>query len=130
MSPFRRPGARRRAIALLLMSLSAAGCTTWQTAKVTPQVLLETEKPKSVRVTAQDDTRQVLRGPRIATDTLRGLRGWNGKDSVAVAVTDIGRIERQRVSPARTVVLLAILGGVIAGAVAMGSMQLGLSFGY
>ena len=83
-----------------------------------------------MRVTARDDTRQIMRRPRIATDTLLGLRGWRGKDSVAVALPDIARVERQRVSPARTAVLLVVLGGVIAGVVAMGSMQMGFSFGY
>jgi hypothetical protein len=123
MSPFRRPGTAHRAVALLLLSLVASGCTTWQTAKVTPQVLLETEKPRHVRVTARDDTRQIMRGPRIATDTLLGLRGWRGKDSVAVDLRSVSRIEVQRVSAVKTTALVVVIGGMIAGLIAMSGME-------
>ena len=130
MSSLHRPGARRRAIALALITLTV-GCTSWQTAQVTPQVLLETEKPKSVRVTAHD-TRQMVRGPRIASDTLRGLRGWQGKDSVAVALRDLTRMEVSRYSPGRTtglvVGMVVVVGGLIAAFVAMQSID-GITFG-
>ena len=132
MSPSRLPRAPRRAIALVLMSLIAGGCTSWQTAQVTPQVLVETEHPKQVRITAQDDHRQIVRGPRIASDTLRGLRGWQGKDSVAVALRDLTRMEVSRYSPGRTtglvVGMVVVVGGLIAAFVAMQSID-GITFG-
>lgn len=126
MSSFHHSRARRRAIALLLVALTV-GCTSWQTAQVTPQALLETEKPKSVRVTTHD-TRQMVRGPRIASDTLRGLRGWQGKDTVAIALGDIGRVERRRVSAGRTAALVVFVGGAVAVFVALQSMD-GITLG-
>ena len=131
MSPFRRPGAPRRALALLLGSLTLTGaCTSWHASEVAPETLLARERPSAVRVTAHDDDRHVLRGPRIAADTLRGLRGWEGKDSVAVALRDVTRVEVARVSSGKTAALVVVVGGLIAGIIAMGSMEMGLNFGY
>jgi hypothetical protein len=127
MSPFRRPGAPRRALALLLGSLTITGaCTSWHASEVAPQTVLARERPAAVRVTAHDDHRQVLRGPRIAADTLRGLRGWRGKDSVTVALRDVTRVEVQRVSAAKTAALVVVVGGLIAAVIAVGSMNAGL----
>ena len=63
-----------------------------------------------MRVTTQDSTRYVLHEPRIVTDSLVGRRG---KDSVAVALPDVARVEVQRISPAKTAAVL--LGVVVIG---------------
>lgn len=39
-------------------------------------------------------------------------------------------VEVQRASAAKTAALVVVVGGLIAGVIAMGSMQMGFSFGY
>jgi hypothetical protein len=105
--------ALRRTIALLLIPAITTSCHSWRTAEVEPRALVESEHPRDVRVTTQDNTRYVLRGPRIVEDTLRGLRG---NDSVAVALRDVSRVEVQRSSPLKTVAVILGVGVVGMGA--------------
>ena len=113
----------RRPLAVVLIPLVALGCYSWQTAKVTPQVLVETEHPKAVRVTTVDSVQTKVAGPRIAGDTLRGTVvspsawGKTRRDSVAVALRDVTRVEVRRYDSGRTLALIFV-SALIVGAVA------------
>ena len=96
------------------MPLVAANCDSWRTAEVEPRAVIESEHPHYVRVTTHDSTRYVLRGPRIVADTLFG-RGDDG--SVSVALRDVTRLDVLRFSPAKTAVLVLVVGGVLVGLV-------------
>jgi len=102
----------RRTVALVLIPLVATGCHSWRTAAVAPRAVIESEHPYVVRVTTQDSARQVLRGPRIVADTLRGARG---NDSVAVALRDVTRMDVERFSAGKTAALVVVLGLIVYG---------------
>ena len=112
--------ALRRTVALFLIPLVAAGCYSWRAAEVEPRTLIESEHPTEVRVTTQGTTPYVLLGPHIVADTLLGRRG---KDSVAVALRDVTRVDVRQPQPLKTVgLILGIvvigLGGLVAIAIA------------
>jgi hypothetical protein len=114
-----------RPLAVILIQLVVFGCYGWKATAVTPQVLVETQHPKVVRVAiaggvdtvsagthsvalvVRASTSQVVEEPRIAADTLRGLYG---RDSVAVALRDITRVEVRRFDGRATGLGLALLG--------------------
>ncbi len=120
-----------RPLALILIPLVGLACYNWKAAAVTPQVLMETEHPKAVRLTLAQTTdtvfvgtdsaklvvrgprTQVIQEPRITGDTLRGLQD---KDSVAVAVRDVTRVEVRRFNGQAVALGLALM-IVVVGAV-------------
>jgi len=111
-------------LAIVLTPLIAFGCTSWQAVAVTPQVLIENEHPKTIRVTRAGRTDAVFAGidsakivvhsrtthevqwPFIAGDTLRGL---SGRDSFTVALRDITRVQVSRFDWRLTGIGLALL---------------------
>jgi hypothetical protein len=125
MCPLQHAHILRRTFALILIPFVALGCYNWKTAAMTPQVLLETEHPKMVRLSlaqaidtvhagtdsaklvVRGDRTQVIQEPRIAADTLRGLQD---KDSVAVAVREITRVEVRRFDGRATAGALGLVG--------------------
>lgn len=61
---------RCRSLAMLMLVVFLAGCTTWRPTTVSPRVLIEEEQPSSIRVTRTDGTSQVLNSPIIVNDSI------------------------------------------------------------
>ncbi len=58
--------------AALLGAQLLSGCTSWQTARVTPTTLTDAGNPDKVRVRQTDGSTVVLRSPTMMSDTLTG----------------------------------------------------------
>jgi hypothetical protein len=88
----------------VIACIALTGCYSYQLAP------LAAIQPKNeVRVTARDGRRVELSGVTVAADTLRGLElRRSGRDTVAVAIADVTKVEVLRHSAGRTV--LAVVG--------------------
>ena len=82
---------RLRPIAVLLLCLHLAGCTTWQPVQVSPQQVLESEQPAKVRVTDADGVRVVLSNPVIERDSISGknARGFPHRSALEGAFVEL-----------------------------------------
>ena len=104
----------------LLATVVIAGCMTWQSPKNLPDQLRAPGSPGTrVRVTTGDG-RWVLDSVRIEGDALTGTRTDSGAPRpVTVPLSDVRRIEVERVSAGRTV---AMLGAGAAVGLALGAL--------
>ena len=104
----------RRAVALVLIPVVVAGCSSWQLAKPTPSEYLQSHRPNHVRVTRSDSARISLRTPELRGDSLWGIEGGSlaradtGRQ-VIVPLSDIQRMEVRRFSLAKTLGLYAVI---------------------
>ena len=83
----------------LLLGFLVAGCATWRPYDTGAGLSAGQSLPYRLRATRQDSTRLALTAPFVRADTLYGGRGG---DTVAVALAEITRLERERVSIERT----------------------------
>jgi hypothetical protein len=126
MEPLR---ARRSVIAWLLLCLYLPACTSWHVGTPTPAEFVEREHPQNVRVTRTDSTTIELQSPTVRGDSLTGTvvttnEGMPaglvpaGRDStvslVSLALSDIARVEEERTSLWRS---LVVAGAAVAGAI-------------
>lgn len=119
---------RCRSLALLLLFLNLAACTTWRLSTVRPSELVEDERPSAIRVVQSDGAAVVIRSPRIEGDSILGteqecVRLLSGRqpqyscawvDGPRVSLDDIERVEVERsVGVVPTLIIgLPILAGV------------------
>jgi hypothetical protein len=119
-----RPFSRRLGRVALLLWLNA--CHVWRPQTLGPATRFDSKA--HVRVERNDGSSVVFIGPRIVGDSVIGL--WAGSSSrLAVAVSDVRRVDEYRASPARTTLtVLGVVGGavIVVGAV-LGLMIAGLS---
>ncbi len=94
----RVPLARRFIAALLLVLVTA--CYTWRPTTVSPQTLIATEQPSSVRVTLTGGAVVTLQSPTMRSDSIIGVLGGA---VVAVASSDVGWVEVRRFSIWKTI---------------------------
>ena len=117
------------AVALLLAVLTLGGCMTWRPATLPPRTLLAGAQETVVRVWGRAGGPVVLRTPVIIGDSLVGTAPdstWMAR--TAIALSDITRVEVQRVDAGRTTLLVAALGATaVAVAAAVGSNSGGSS---
>jgi hypothetical protein len=108
----RAQGRVHRAVAgLLLLATTLAACTSWQVQTVTPEQVVTTQHPSTVRVQRLDGTRAVVDDPRIGGDSLLGLT--IGKP-IGVPLADIHQVAVKRGNAGKTVgLVLAVTVGVI-----------------
>ena len=121
-----------RPVALLLVVLHVAGCTSWQPSTVSPRQVLEERQPGSVRVTTAWGGQSVIHQPAVKNDSIHGIilgrrtceasAAAGGHrvcasptDSVRVALADVTMVEVRGVSSEKSalgilLVLLAYLG--------------------
>jgi hypothetical protein len=113
----------RRPIAWTLLVAYLAGCTTWNVQALTPAQVIDRLHPTSLRVTTTDSSEFVLEQPEIArSDSLVGFQ--NGVPS-SVVISDVTQVATRGFSSGKTVGLvagLAVVGGAIAGLVALSNM--------
>jgi hypothetical protein len=109
----------------LLAVLTLGGCMTWRPATLPPRSLLAGGQVTSVRVWGRAGGPVVLRTPVIIGDSLLGSApdaSW--MDRTAIALSDVTRVEVQRVDAGRTMLLVAALGATavaVAGAIGSNS---------
>ncbi len=90
----------RRVIAALLMALLTA-CQTWRPTAVSPQTLIPTEQPSSVRATLRSGEIITVWNPTMRNDSIVSARRFAG--AVAVSVRDVRLLEVRRTSVAESI---------------------------
>lgn len=119
MSAHGCPLSQRCTATLLLITLPSMACMAWHTESVTPQVVLATHQPTTLRITRTDGRQLVVQHAVLRGDTLEGAYQRAGESSltpVRIALTDVQQLATQSFSPGRTVGLgvgLAVM--VVAG---------------
>jgi hypothetical protein len=101
MAPTRKLSSR--GFCMLGMALVVSSCVTWRPYEPGPATSAGKSLPYLLRATRQDSSRIVLTTPFMRADTLYGrLR----RDTVSLPVTEIVRLERERLSLDRTLALV------------------------
>ena len=90
-----------RACSTLVLSLSLAACFSWRPYEPAAPLSQSTALPYRLRVTLADSSRVELTSPFVRADTLYGRSGPR-RDTLALAVTEVRRLERERFSVWRT----------------------------
>ena len=107
---------RVRAVLMLFLVLNLTACQTWQSVSldaISPDQLIEEDRPDRVRVTMPDGTQVELENPSVEGDELVASGGFS------MPSADVVILESRKFSMDRTMILL---GGVVVGVlvVAMG----------
>ena len=120
MSHFKKHYEFVSAVALFVACAFSTSCTAWHTIPLQPQRFSADSSPERVRLTFNDGTRLTANYPELVGDSLAwmGQRGKTSHDSTrsAVLTSSIQRAEVHQVDAARSIVLLAVLGGIVLGA--------------
>lgn len=116
-----RSGPARRFGRLVLLTTSLAACSSWQTQGVSPQQLLVTRHPGTIRVTRTDSSKVVLTDPEIVGDTLYGRDTGAGSMTSAtgregVALGDVGHVSVRRRDAFATGMLIGVPAAALIGA--------------
>jgi hypothetical protein len=85
----------------LVLLLGLAGCATWRPYEPAAPLSDATALPYRLRATLADSSRVELTSPFVRADTLYGRSGPK-RDTLALAVEDVRRLERERFSVWRT----------------------------
>ncbi len=96
---FARISLPRRVTAAFLVVLLTA-CHSWRPTAASPQRLIPTEQPSSVRVTLTGGEVVTLQSPTMRSDSIIGVLGGA---VVAVASSDVGWVEVRRFSIWKTI---------------------------
>lgn len=109
----RRTGSRIAHCCGVLVGLAQAGCVTplhhWQDQGLSPDQVVERERPDVVRVTRMDGSRLVVREPWASADTLFGAAA---DSAVALPLSEIARLAVRRRGPSPPIQAGAALAGL------------------
>ena len=100
---------RFRPVAVVLLCLHLAGCTTWQPVQVSPREFIEVEAPGAVRVQDIKGDWKMLTKPSIQGDSILALETVRREGSrtasmlLRTALTDVTGMETRRVAVGRTI---------------------------
>ena len=122
MSHCKEPHEFVTAAALLVACVCSTSCTAWHAIPLQPERFSADTSPEQARLTFGDGSQTTVSHPVLAGDSLVWARGGaTPQDSVrsAVPTTSVRVAEVHRVDAARSIVLLAVLGGVVLGARAL-----------
>ena len=89
------------ACSTLVIALSLVGCFSWRPYEPAAPLSQSARLPYRLRATLADSSRVELSSPFVRADTLYGRSGPR-RDTVALAVTEVQRLERERFSIWRT----------------------------
>ncbi len=103
---FRRSPFLRRVILPLTLLAFLSACHKWVPLEPPVAQAIAEEEPGTVRVTLADDSRVVLKEPRVSGDSLVAL-----DDTVRVALDDVQQIEARRANTPATI-------GLVVGSIA------------
>ena len=102
MGPRSKLSSRR--FSMLAMILPLWGCVTWRSYELAPDTGAGKSLPHLLRATRVDSSRVILTSPFMRADTLYGQKRVRG-DTIALAVSEIIHLERERLSLDRTLAL-------------------------
>ena len=85
----------------LALALSLTGCFSWRPYEPAAPLSQSTGLPYRLRATLADSSRVELTSPFVRADTLYGRSGPE-RDTLALAVTEVRGLERERFSVWRT----------------------------
>jgi hypothetical protein len=114
----------------VIACIALTGCYSYRLAPLT-----SIQAKDQIRVTARDGGRVQLYDVRVANDTLRGLSIkqrpiWrHGRDSVAVAVADLTKVEVRRLDAARSVAASVLIPALAVGIVVAACLAWGCEMG-
>lgn len=89
------------ACSTLAIALNLVGCFSWRPYEPAVPLSQSTGVPHRVRATLADSSRVELTSPFVRADTLYGRSGPR-RDTLALAVTEVRRLERERFQVWRT----------------------------
>ena len=119
MSHFNKHHKFASAVALLVACAFSISCTAWHTIPLQPQRFSADTSPERPRLTFSDGTQTTASHPVLVGDSLVWVDRWGttSRDSArsAVPTSRIQRVEVRGVDAARSIALLAVLGGVVVG---------------
>ncbi len=123
MFPLRKQHDFILAITLLVPCTFSSACTAWHTTSLQPERFSAEKSPRKVRLTLSDGNELTARHPVIVGDSLvwANRSGGSPRDSArsAVLASSIRRDSVHEVDAPRTIVLLAVVGGVVGGTIAI-----------
>lgn len=93
-------------IGLSILAGLVIACGSWQVQGVTPERVIERQRPEKLLVTRTDSTRLVVEGAGIRQDSLVGSRG---KERVALPLSEVAYVSVRRGSS----LPVAIMGSVV-----------------
>ena len=116
MFSLRHSNRAHRLCAVVQLAFFLPACSTWRTQPVAPQELLETQHPRSIRVTQTDGSQLILEEPEIQGDTLYG-RAWEpvggrAAERTSMALAHVEQVSIRKTDGTKTGLL--VLGGVAA----------------
>ena len=103
---------------VLIVALSTA-CHGWHVESATPQAVIATHHPSTLRITLDAGIEHVVQDPVIKGDTLVGFNPHANVQTVRIALTDVRLVSTRRFSSTKTLGLglatgaLALMGYVI-----------------
>jgi hypothetical protein len=95
--------ASQRTLAALLLIIGLAGCATWRPYGTVSDVGGSQDLPYRLRAERTDSSRLTLTSPFARGDTLFGRVQ---QDTVGIPLTDIVKLERERIAWDRTVLMV------------------------
>ena len=108
----------RQPLAALLLGLTLGGCHSWRVETASASQAIATQPSRSIRVQKRDGEVLVIDKPRVVGDSIQGLMAdLPGNLSVAVALSDVQRVETNHFDAGKTWLTLGIL-TIALGAVA------------
>jgi hypothetical protein len=100
--------------AVLLLTLALPACSKWQVEQASPEVLLTSDAPGTIRVERDDDTVVELVQAKVRDDTLSGLVPGSAAPGaplrqVAIPLSDVRRVASKRGDLRRTLGAMAMV---------------------
>jgi hypothetical protein len=110
---------RRITCGVLLVSQLLAGCSRWSVVSVSPQILVETEHPQTLKIWEKGGNRFLLDAPRVSGDSLSGTMTRDNifypNHSVPLAAIDYVQVKKTDIG--KSVLLGVGVFTLVAGAV-------------
>lgn len=119
-----RPLFFKRPVAVLLVVVQVAGCTSWHVETLPPAELISQKHPGRLRVEQFDGKRVMVYRPEVQGDSLRGRPSAGSKGSRAVTLASVRTVSTSHFSAGKT---LGLTLGVAAVAVAAAFIALASS---
>lgn len=114
----------QRSVAVIVLNSQLRSCTSWRRETLSPVDVVAREQPSEIRVQHTDGRSEVLYGPEIRGDSLRGRgEGSAMQSDRALALTDVKGVATRHVNVCRTAALPLGVGAVVGVIIGLGSMQ-------
>jgi hypothetical protein len=114
-----RPLFLKRPVAVLLVVVQVAGCTSWRVETLPPAELISQKHPDLLRVEQVDGKRVMVYRPEVQGDSLLGRQSATSKGSRAVSLTSVSSVSTSHFSAGKTLGLTLGLTAVAAAVAAI-----------